>query len=266
VSGAAAGDQLGACARDQLRGALGGCHLRERGPDRSAAGPIGKRVSDLVQALTRIAQGHVGHRAHKLVGADPDDQIEGTQMLLDERHDLSEQQVACHVTRARRDDVHIHEDQATSHLAAAIQLPIELGQARDSGTCSRRRVGPDDRKLTREGLTIYERTQPLTSTLLPIARSLLTILGSERTLLSGRRTLLRRPPTLLGRTSVDLGTDDPAHVRILLEGDIALRDSQAACLGSMISRPCRPIAQLRDLVPPLGSIQPQQRCLTATGT
>lgn len=254
-------EPLAGCTRDQLRSAFAGYRLGERDPDRG--GQSGQRGSDLAEAPTRIAQADAGQRAYKLVVADVNDQIEGTQMLSGDLHDASEQLLAGAGTLAIYEGrccghIDIGQDERVAGLPAAIQLVGKVGQARLLSACTGQRAARD---LPRERLAVKAGALALIGGLLAILCGGVAVLGGQRAQIGRLRALPRRTLALRGAADDAVAACQRARLFVVLHGGLELRPREIARVGGTIARVRRQITSLRDLIALISGVQTRPRGL-----
>lgn len=180
-------------------------------------------------------------------------------MGLDERHDSLEQLVAGGVALGvvdglQSDDVDVGDDEPSAGPAAAVQLVVEVGQARRARACPGQLVGLGERDLACERLAVDEGAQPLVGRPFAVLCCGLTVLGGERALLGGLCAALRGALALTSGADEPVGAGQRARVGALLSG-LTLCDRQIARLGGLVSRARREVAGVGDRVAPGGCLQ-----------
>lgn len=153
------------------------------------------------------------------------------------------------------DDVDVDDDKRRARPAAAIQLVVEIGQARSARACSRQRVGLRDGNLPRERLAVHEGAQPLTGGLFAVVCGGLAVLGGKRSLGGGLRAVLRRTLALSGCFGDSLGARDRTLIEFPLVGGVALCHREIARVGGPVSRKRGEITGVRGRVTLAGGVQ-----------
>ncbi len=149
-------------------------------------------------------------------------------MLFYERHDPLKQLVAGAVTlrvvdRLQPHDIDVGDDQQAGGPVAAIQLAIEVRQARRTGAGSGQGVGLGDRELVCERLAVDEGVTPLARSLLAVLGRGTAVLGRLRQLLVGQRAQLLGVPALFGGVHETRGAGgERGRPVLLLTGAVAL--------------------------------------------
>ena len=167
---------------------------------------------DGAEAMAGILDRRAGHDAEKLVAAEANDQVVGTQMTADRVCDTLQQRVARGMAVRVVDslqplDVDVSDEEHARRSPGTIDLPVEFHETGLARSRPREYVGLSERELGLQSLAVCVRLRPVTSRrptvtsrVLAVSRRLRSTLSRGGAASSGKCPILRRALRSIYRT------------------------------------------------------------------